>query len=466
MTTNALRVPPVAGLASRAPAWLTAIASGLLACGLAWLILNRPTLAAVVVLPFAALPLVLSGQVRAIVFVFGSLAVFQSSDELTAQKMLFFAAVAVSIGAIIVRLPELVRTTAYRDLLPLLRGSAVLMVLVMISLVVSAANDVPQKPWLRDVAPYVLLASAPLFALDAQASFGHRALRRLVVLGGMLGALAFTATWLTNRMIADLSFIPIGLPTMLLPAAMFAFAMSGFLEGDRNRFLWLGLGSAVLAMMLATGTRTAVLLVVAPLAITLGGRQRLTRRSLRLLIAIPLIVAFGLVTAQGVVEATGGDRDVLAKRLDLFETTGRGTSDRSYLDRVSQTNAALDLLRSSPLVGVGPGAEIKWANSFGRITTSTVVDSPASFLTKFGLLGLVPVGFLVVGFIAFLRRVRARTGRRTVVQYALIGYGAVIATFSILLNTFEDKGLSIGLMLLLALAAREAADAAERESYP
>jgi O-antigen ligase len=457
MTTDTLRVPPVAGLASRAPAWLTAIASGLLACGLAWLILNRPTLAILAALPFAALPLVLSGQARTLVFVLGSLAVFQSSDELTPQKILFFGAVMVSFGVVLTRLPRLVQTHAYHDLLPLLRASVVLFGVVLVSFVVSYANDVPQKPWLRDVGPYILVACAPFFALDAQASFSRPGLRRLVVVAGTLGAFAFTVVWLTNRMIADLSFIPIGLGTMLLPAAGFAYAMSEFLDGGRARLGWLALASAIPAMMLTTGTRTTLLLAVVPVAIVFGGRRRLTGRSLRLLVAVPLVVLFGLATIQGVVEVTGGDRAVLAKRFSLFSEIGTG-NDQSYRDRVAQTNAAWALFRSSPLTGVGPGVDIAWNDSFGRPHLSPNVDSPVSFLTKYGVLGIVALGFLVGGYIGVLRRLRARTGRRTVAQYALIGYGATIVAWSVLVNSLEDKGLSIGLVVLLALAAREAAE--------
>jgi O-antigen ligase len=149
---------------------------------------------------------------------------------------------------------------------------------------------------------------------------------------------------------------------------------------------------------------------------------------------------------------------VLADRIEQISTTGEGVADRSYLDRVSQTEAAWALFRSSPLVGVGPGVPIEWTDSLGRPKSSPLVDSPASFLTKFGLLGLVAVGFLVIGFVATLRRIRIRAGRRTIAQYALIGYGAVVACLSLLLNSFEDKGLSIGLALLLALAVREASD--------
>jgi hypothetical protein len=445
-------------LAARGPAWLAAIPCTVLAAGLGVLLLDRPSLAPLLALPFAALPLVLSGRVRALVFVFGSLAVFQSSDELTGQKLLFFFAVMIAFAAIVARLPELSQTPAYHDLTPMLRASVVLLGLAAVSLVVASANDVPQRDWLRDISPYVLVASAPLFALDAQASFTVRGLRRLVVVGGTLGALAFTVTWLTNRGIADLSFVPIGLPTMLLPAAVFALAMSAFLEGERGRFAWLALGAVIIAMMVATGTRTSLLLVAAPLAITFGSRQRLTRRSLRLLAAVPLVAVIGIVAAEGIIGVTGGDRGVLAERIEQISTTGEGVADRSYLDRVSQTEAAWALFRSSPVVGVGPGVPIEWTDSLGRPKSSPLVDSPVSFLTKFGLLGLVAVGFLLVGFVASLRRIRLRAGRRTLAQYALIGYGAVFASLTLLVNSFEDKGLSIGLALLFALAVREAGD--------
>ncbi len=265
-------------------------------------------------------------------------------------------------------------------------------------------------------------------------------------------------------MIADLSFIPIGLGTMLLPAAGFAYAMSVFLDGGRARLGWLVIASAIPAMMLTTGTRTTLLLAVAPLAIVFGGRRRFAGRSFRLLIAVPLVVVLGLATIQGVVAVTGGDRDVLAKRFSLFSQIGE-SSDQSYQDRVSQTNAAWALFRSSPVVGVGPGSEIAWSDSFGRPHLSPNVDSPVSFLTKYGALGLVALGFLVAGYIGTLRRLRARTGQRTIAQYALIGFAATFVAWSMLVNSLEDKGLAIGLTVLLALAAREASEYRRPDSY-
>ena len=118
------------------------------------------------------------------------------------------------------------------------------------------------------------------------------------------------------------------------------------------------------------------------------------------------------------------------------------------------------MFRSSPLTGAGPGAPIVWSNSFSEVQVSTVIDSPLSFLAKFGIIGLVAAVCLVAGFIRTLHALRRRTGTRTIPQLALIGFGAIAVAWSVLYNLYEDKGFAIGLMLLLALATRDAADAA------
>ena len=60
--------------------------------------------------------------------------------------------------------------------------------------------------WLRDVAPYLLFAMAPFFALDAQRAFSRRALVRLLVIGGLVATAWFSTHWLEVRNIANLPF--------------------------------------------------------------------------------------------------------------------------------------------------------------------------------------------------------------------------------------------------------------------
>lgn len=427
------------------------------ACGVALAL--EPRLAPLPVAAIASVALVLSARVRVVVVVFGALTVFQSSDELTLPKLGYSMALVVAVGAILWRLPYLSRTAAYTDLKPMLRASVVTMGLIACSLPVAHLNGVPFTSWLRDIAPYVMVASAPLFALDAQASMSARSLRRLLVAGGTLGALAFTVRWLTNRQITDLSFVPVGLPTLLLASTVFAYGIAVLLHGNQRRLAWAALTAFVLAMLVSTGTRTSLVLLLAPLAIVVGSRRRFAQRSVRLVVAAPLVAVLVFLGVEVVVRATNADRDALAARTSLLLSTGDRRADMSYIDRLAQTAAAWDAFRSSPVLGTGPGKPIVWTDSLGREQSWTVIDSPVSFLTKFGLIGLIAAAFLAAGYVATVRRLSARTGARTVSQLALVGYGAVIVGWSLLQNPYEDKGFAIGLILLLAVASREAADA-------
>jgi hypothetical protein len=78
-----------------------------------------------------------------------------------------------------------------------------------------------------------------------------------------------------------------------------------------------------------------------------------------------------------------------------------------------------------------------------------------TFPAKFGLLGLAAVLLLVGKYWSFTR-ILARRREPTVAQLALVGYLAVVASSAILNNPLEDKGLSFGLILVLALVLGEA----------
>lgn len=458
MTTYADRV---LDLTFSVPRWAVLALSACAAAALGWAYVNRPMLALLPAVLLLSLPLVLSARARFVVVVFGALLVFQSSDELTAAKLLYLFALGVSFGAALVRLPSLVGTPAYRDLKPLIRASVVTFALIAVSLPVSMLDDVPQKAWLRDVAPYVMVACAPFFALDAQASMPVRTLRRMLVIGGLLGTLGFTIRWLTNRDIANLDFIPVGLPTLLLASTVFAYGVAVLLHGHHHRLAWAIVASLVFGMLLSTGTRAALILLAAPLAITFGSHHRLTQRTVRLVVATPLVALLAVVGTQVVLRATNADQDVLAAREKLLFETGNARADPSYLERVSQTAAAWDEFRASPILGSGPGKPIVWTHPLTyEVFESPTIDSSISFLAKFGLVGLVAFAFLVVGYLAVLRRFRARTGTPTIAQLTLIGFGAVVVAWTLLHNPYEEKGLALGLILALALAAREASDAA------
>jgi hypothetical protein len=153
--------------------------------------------------------------------------------------------------------------------------------------------------------------------------------------------------------------------------------------------------------------------------------------------------------------ATGANQEVLTKRLEIFKSTGDEREDASYDDRMTQAGVAWDTFKANALFGAGPGVEFEWKPRGLPPSSSSVLDTPASFPAKFGLLGLATALILVATYWSFIRTL-ARRGEATVAQLALIGYFAVVAILTLLTNPLEDKGLSFGLILLLALVLREA----------
>jgi len=154
-------------------------------------------------LPIAALVsalLLVSGRARIIFVVFGGLLIFQREQGLDTSKMAFLLLFAVAFVGAFHNLRTMRNTRAFRLARPLLAASTAFAALVALSGVVAYNNGIPLGgAWLRDVAPYLLFVSAPIFALDAQASLSRRALVALLVGAGTVGAISFAVSWLERR---------------------------------------------------------------------------------------------------------------------------------------------------------------------------------------------------------------------------------------------------------------------------
>lgn len=419
-----------------------------------WLLASRPKMIDLVAILLLARPLLVSPRVRAIFLMVGTLLAFGPAS-LNTPKLLFLFGAAVALGGALWRSRELVDTPAYDDLRPLLHAAFVLFVVVMISLPVALVHGVPKKDWLRDVAPYVLLSWAPLFAVDAQSAFSVRALRRLIALFGLGAAGLFAIHLLHRHGLATLYGGDAGLVTLLLGAALFSFAIAMALDGERGRLRWLGLAAFVFAMLASTGTRTVATLLAAPLAVVVGSRRGITSRSVRLAVAVPIAALLAAVGTQSLLHLVHANSQAVTQRIHLFFQSG-STSDQSYSYRIREVHSAWALFKTDPVFGVGPGHVIPWRDDRGTLFQNTYIDSPAGFLPDYGIVGLAAVAYLVASFFSIVRRLRQRTGTRTTSQLALVGFGAVVLAYSVLQVPFEDKGLPVGLMLLLAIAAGEA----------
>lgn len=435
--------------------WTVALAAAAGAVLVGWLLVVFPPPVLLLAAVGPVLLLLSSARLRVVFVVFGGIFVFQSSPELTPLKLAFLGGAAVSVVGAVMHSRTLRRQPAYFDVAPLLRASMAFVVLVLVSLPVALAYGSSPTAWLRDVAPYVLFAAAPLLALDAQSAWSAHALRLLLLIAGIIGCAAFTAAWLSARGIASVP--PVGLPTLLLGAALFAYAVAMVLEGRRGNLVWALIASLVFAGLVSTGTRSAAVLLIAPVAVVIGSRQKRATRTYRLLVVVPaiaLVVVFGVRSA---VTATGADANALSTRIELLTQTGSET-DASFLERRRQTQGAWDMFVAAPILGQGPGRPIAFTDAGGNSAEWQNVDSPLGYPAKFGLVGLLPLAVLGYGFVLTLQRLRRRSRAITPAYLALIGYAAVVVGRSALQVPFDDKGLASGFLLLLALALAEAGD--------
>jgi O-antigen ligase len=341
------------------------------------------------------------------------------------------------------------------------RASGALFCLVVVSLVVATLNGTPFKPWLRDVSPYLLFATTPYFALDAARSLTAQRLRGFLVAAGLIASLAFAVTWFTNRGAAQLPTGWLGLPSVLLPASLVSYGAAAALRGGRRSFLWFLAAVAVVALLAVTGTRSAILLLAAPVAIVALARQEMARRVLRLIAGVPLVAVTAFGVAILVITVAHVNLSVLQSRLNLVSVTGT-QYDHSYVSRANEARAAFAMFRAAPLTGAGPGAPINWVDSFGIVRTTPTVDSPLGYLAKFGILGLVVIVVLAVAFVGVIRVLR-NAGAELTSRLSLIAFGAVVLLWAVLQVPFEDKGLSVGMLLLLAVSAREFGDSMKLE---
>jgi O-antigen ligase len=432
---------------------LAAQLSAVLAGTIGALLVVKPLFAVLPLLGLGAVLLLASPHARITFLVFGGLLALQSSQGLDLVKLAYLAGVLVSFAAALFSLSQRRNDPPHTMAVPLLRLSLVFFLLLIVSWPIASAHGVARTDWLRDVAPYVLFASAPVFALDAQSSLSRRTLLRLLLIAGSFATLSFAINWLNLRQIASLPISRVALSSFFFPAALFAYGAAASLQGRARRIRWLALTSLIFALLLVTGTRSTFVLLFIPLAIAIGARRYFVVRSLRLAVLAPVLLVLALGTAYSVVVATGASTKILSERISILKGTGSQSSDASYNDRVAQFDAAWNVFKENPVFGGGPGTTFSWVANNGEKNSSFILDTSMTFPAKFGVVGLAVVAFLISCWVAFLRSLCSFKHPRTE-TLALIGLAAVAIPGALLTTPFEDKGFTLGLTLVLALALR------------
>jgi len=412
----------------------------------------KPTAAVLPLALLAGLLLLVDARARILFVVFGGLLTLQSSSGVGSMKLLYLAGVFVSFAGALFRFSQSRDVSTRAFVAPLLRVCVAMSALIAISYLVAQAQGVVRVDWLRDVAPYVLFALAPIFALDAQWAFRRRTLVRLLVVAGLIATASFSTNWLEQRHIARLPFSQFALSSFFFPAALFAFAVASALHARERRIRWLFLAALVFALLVVTGTRSTLILAVAPVAVAFAARRQLSARFIRLVLLAPAAVLVIAVAVVSVVQVTHASTSIISKRITILKETGT-SSDASYKDRQAATRAARDVFYAHPYFGSGPGTYFSWQVTNGEQRSEFIVDSPVSFPAKFGVVGLAVVLFLVLEYASFMKAAfRFDHPRPETLALAAVAALAVLDSF--LTNPLEDKGFTLGLVLLLALVFR------------
>ena len=420
--------------------------------------------------------LAFDGRVRVAFVVFGGLLALQSSSILDATKVVYLVGTVICLVAALAATYRARESPAVRLGIPWLAASAALAVLLLISFLVALAEGVRVVEWVRDVAAYALFAAVPIFALDGQISTPRKLFVAMLVVAGLLGGLSWAVEWLNRREILDLPFARLVFPSGQLPGLLYFFAMATALTTARRRWAWTLLAGLTLGLFVITGTRSSLLLLIGPLAMTaIAGWSQI--RSSAQVLALHAIVAIAVVATFQLSVAIASDLerdgqgqpgssqpaatsvpDVLGDRFgSLPAVLGHLGSDASIKERLAQYEAAWKLFISAPIVGVGPGHMIEWIDVSGYPRSGFTADTPLVMPAKFGLAGILV--FLGVAA-AYGSSVRAalRQNPRSAITLTLVAFGVWVIVGLPLGFPVEDKGMSLALILLLSLAFAESAE--------
>lgn len=408
-----------------------------------------PTAVLVGTLALGALISVTSSSARFVLVLAGGLVVFGSSDRLDGSKMVYLAWVVVCAGIAFGALDwRRGHGDSSVDVRPLLLGSAAVLGAVAISIAVASMADIPVAASLRDAAPYGLLAIAPLLGADCARSRLGKHIDVLIVVVGIAASAGFAVQFLGRRGIVELPFETLGFASVHLAALTFAVAVAAVLCGQPRRLLWAVIAASVLTLLLMTGTRSALVLLIGPVAMVVAHGKRLTRvvRLAGGMIAVGLgILISALVAAQ---LAWFDLAAVMARFESIANLSSDLTSDPSFIERSASVTAVVAAFSSSPLFGVGLGHEYQWIRFGGTAVSAFTIDTGLDLIAKFGMVGLALLGIGTVVAVRFYWRIRAQLPEN--IRLSIVGYSAISIGTIPLGNPLSDKGFGLGAALVVA----------------
>lgn len=405
----------------------------------------RPDAWILIVSPFAVIALWISPSFRLTFFVLGGVIVL-GPPELTTAKLLYFGGLLIAAVATVQSLLSHQRVLP-KEVVRLIWLSAIGAILLGLPATFRLASGTDPASVLRDLAPYVLLAVAPIFAIDVAVRLSLDRLNLIAATGLALGSVAFLLSWSIRRAIlVDQSTTTI-FGGFFMPVALLILSVVCMSE-DRlhRRPIWVMLMGLATATVIITGTRSFLLEIPAVLAAVAISGATASSRIRRVILVATTAVITGLLVTFVIVAVIGFDMQSIAGRWSLLlSAIGDPAGDASLASRAAQTDTAWRLFLSSPIFGVANGLTAATAGG------DTAGDTPIALLAGYGLVGLAVVVALMLGWIglALRRPLGAKWPRAT-----MIGMLMAAVTFSFILPIVQDKGLAFAFLLVGAPVIR------------
>lgn len=401
---------------------------------------------------------------RLIGFVGGGLLVFGGTSDVGAPKLAYLAFVAVATGIAAVRTTRLLRTPWGRPAAQLVGMSTGYVAVVLLSSVLAVAHGNTTANWLRDASGYLLLGVVPALAVDAASVLSRRTASAALAALGVVAAVGFGLDWLTRRGVSALPVGRVVLASLPLCGICFVYAVVRAFTRSR-RVGWALIAVAIPACLLATGTRTAAVLMVGLVGVVGSPRRGRVAVGRAVLGAVVLVAAL-VAVLPWLVGVVTNQPDFLSTRLGSAAAFLAGGTDASAALRDRAYVTAEEAFASSPLLGVAPGHLFPSVHPGEGAVLN--LDSPAMALAKFGLVGTAVLLAYAVAFVVAGHRTRVATGwspegtaarAAVILLVALLPFGAV----------YEDKGLAFGVVLMLVVVlagARERISVQESVGAP
>lgn len=379
--------------------------------------------------------------------IIGGAATFDSSASFTVSKLAYFVFCGLMLAALFPRNP------ARLSQLSILVASVLLLLTV-----IGVLFGNPAVASFRGAANYGFLSGAALFAQRFSKTVPLRWVRGVALGFALLSAWGFFASWTSRRGIASFPVFSSASVSALAFAISYTAARA---LASRRDWIWWPLSSFFVLAGLATGTRSILPMAVAPLLmiVWLRRQQRKLDRldeteraagphvggaELKWLLSLPIAVfiGFGVSGLVGFDTSSGRERVGSIPELEVASSANR---DASLDGRLRQNAAALDALRSEPLIGVGPGHLYTWSGSAGEVQLTSNLDTPLLLFSKWGLIG----GSLILYLLWSWGRVlfyRSQPG--SFWGLCAVGFFAAILPQALFATITEDKGLPLVLMIL------------------